>query len=103
MTDFEKECYNMFIIVSRGDRGKPFKLRKNFKGFEDKEEYLYLQRLCNIFKRNPSIEPFKFLSAPYKVWKNEEYFDLQFYTKPKAIKTYKLYLQKNGSKNWINL
>ena len=99
MTKYEKECYNLFIIASRADRGKPFKLRKNFKDFEKSKDYLHLQRLCNLFKRNPSIRPLEFLYAPYRVWKDEEYFDLQFYTKPKAIKIYKLYLQKNGTKN----
>lgn len=94
MTDFEKSVYNSFLATSRSAQNKPFKIRKNFKNFEDSSNYIHLQRLCRLFARNPSITPQQFFLAPYKIWEDGGYFDLRFYTTPKALKIYKLYKQK---------
>ena len=49
MTNREKELYNLYLSVSRSSRNKPFKLRQDFEGFEEKPEYIALKKICKFY------------------------------------------------------
>ena len=90
MTQFEQVIYNKYLAISRLMLKKPFKLRKDFKGFENTKNYLYVQKLANLFNRNPEIDLQLFFEAPFKIYKDESYFDLKFYNSRKALKVYRI-------------
>lgn len=94
MTNYEKNIYNIYNKVLRDQQDKPFKYRKNFKGFEDTENYNYVKRLSKFFNTYKHVDPETFFEAPYKVYQEESVYYLDYYAKPKAIKTYTLYKQK---------
>lgn len=57
---------------------------------------LYVKRIANFLERNPSVDMEEFFDAPYKVYPDGEYFDLKFFTSPKAVSVYKM--NKNSKK-----
>ncbi len=83
-----QEIYNTYLSVSRGLKNKPWKPRKDFEGFDKSEQGLLCMRLSLFFKRFPQINIKDFLSAPYILYKDEDYFDLKFYLTQKAISCY---------------
>lgn len=83
-----QEIYNTYLSVSRGAKNKPWKARKDFEGFEKSETGILCLRLELFFKRFPQIYPKEFFLAPYKLYKDEEYFELKFYLTQKAISCY---------------
>ena len=93
MTSKEKYIYNCYLQTSRTVNLQPFKYRKDFNGFEEKEEYAYITKLAYFFNKFPNINIKDFFEAPYHVY-NEKYFDLRFFTTQKAIKTYTIYENK---------
>jgi len=95
ISDFEKHIYNTFIKVSRGSSGKPYKTRKNFDDLLEKKEYAYLKKLSNFFNRFKHIDVKEFFSAPYELYKDEKYFELDYYTTLKAVKAYSTIVKKN--------
>lgn len=90
MEEFEKNIYNIYLGVARSIKNQPWKLRQNFKGFEEKEEYIYIVKLASFFKKHAHINIKSFFEAPFFVY-NETYFDLSFFCAYKAIKTYTIY------------
>ena len=93
MTQKEQYVYNCYLETSRKLNNQPFKYRKDFDGFEDKEEYVLVVKLANFFNKFPNINIKDFFEAPYFV-NNEKYFDLKYFTTQKAIKTYTIYENK---------
>jgi len=93
MTEFEKQIYNNFLIVSRSIKNKPFSIRKDFKNFEDTAQYPYVYKLSVFFERFPHLDIKTFFEAPYFVLDSAEndYFPLNFYCSQKAVSTYKQY------------
>ena len=85
-----EEIYNIYLSTSRGLKNKPWKPRKDFEGFDKTEQGLLCLRLSLFFKRFPKINVKEFFSAPYLLYKDEEYFDLKFYLTQKAINCYTL-------------
>jgi hypothetical protein len=94
MTDYEKLIYNTFLRVSRTAQNKPFKYRKSFSGFKKTGNYVYVHKLRNFLNTYKHVDLEAFLASPYKIYPDEGYFDLKFYTTQKAIKAYTLYKQK---------
>jgi hypothetical protein len=86
-----QKIYNTYLAVSRKSRNKPFKLRENFEGFESKTEYSMLIKLEYFFKRFPNINKETYFKAPYELWKDKDFFALDFYTTPVATRAYTLY------------
>jgi len=99
MTEQEKNCYNTYLATSRTVQNKPFKIRKDFKGFEEKEEYLYIKRICKIFNQFPEVDHGLFFRAPYNVYPDRSYFDLKFFSSQKAIRAYTVFLKKRRNSN----
>ncbi len=95
LTKLQKEIYNCWLATTRSKAGKPFKLRKRWKGFEEKPEWIYLRKIENILsKHNISVKDW--IEAPYIAYYNEptNMFELKFYTLPKAYVCYKISKKK---------
>jgi len=90
----EKIIYNTFLKISRSHSGLPYKLRKQWEGFEQTEFFPLVTRLKNFFSRNSSVDMTEFFTAPYTLYPGESGFDLHFYSSPKAIKVYTLAQKK---------
>jgi hypothetical protein len=102
LTDQEKRIYNKFHAVTRSSQNKPFKLRKDFDGFEDKypDRVFYVKKLALFFTRFPHVSVDEFFKAPYDIYQDREnQFDLKFYTSQRALKVYTMYNQKNQLKS----
>jgi len=94
MTEFEKKIYNKHLAVSRSARNKAFKLKKDFSNFEDDAKYLYIKKISIFFSKYPEIDMDLYFSAPYKLYLDVEYFDLNYFASPRAIKSYSIYKQE---------
>ena len=90
MDDFEKQIYNTYLIVSRSIVSKPFKIRKDFTGFEKKKEYLAVIKLAAFFKKHKHLNIKSFFEAPFFVY-GEDYFGIDFFCTHKAVSTYTKY------------
>lgn len=90
----EKIIYNTFLKTSRSKSGLPYRLRKQWDGFEDTPYYVHVLKLKNFFTRNKSVDVVEFFEAPYTIYPGESGFDLDFYSSQKAIKIYTLALKK---------
>lgn len=93
MNPLEIRIYNTHLAVSRSLRNKPFQLKKDFKGFENDGRYIFIKRLFNFFSRYPEIDMSVYFMAPYKLYPDVTYFDLNYFASPRAIKAYTLYKQ----------
>jgi hypothetical protein len=89
----EIRIYNTHLAISRSLRNKPFQLKKSFEGFEKDPKYLSVKRLFNFFSRYPEIDLSTYFMAPYKLYPDVDYFDLNYFASPRAIKSYTLYKQ----------
>jgi len=91
VTQLEKNIYNTYLKVSRSKHNKPYKYRKNFDSFEDNENYIYVRKLYQFFRKFPHIKIEDFFNCPYEVYPDTDIYDLRFYTTPKAVKMYGTY------------
>jgi hypothetical protein len=89
----QKNIYNSFLHASRTAKNKPFKPRLNFEKLDGTTE-LALKKLHNFFKSHQSINTRDFFSAPYKIYSSDDFFDLKFFTTPRAIKCYVEYMKQ---------
>ena len=89
-----ENIYNTYLRISRGKRNLPYKIRKDFSNIVDDEKYPTLLKLESFFKRNSYVNLNNFFEAPYELYTDEKYFDLDFYLTQKAIKIYNLYQKK---------
>lgn len=91
VTKLQKEIYNCWLATSRSKSGQPFKLRRRWKGFEEKPEWVYLKKIENILNKH-KINAQDWIEAPYVAYHNEpgKPFELKFYTLPKAFVCYKV-------------
>lgn len=94
ISEKEKGLYNKHLVISRSIRNQPFKIRKDFDGFESTVEYAYLRKVSNILDQFPQIKSEIFFKAPYLLYTDENWFDLKFFTTQKAIKVYTVYFKK---------
>lgn len=98
MTELEKSVYNCWLATTRSKCGKPFRLRKDWTGFEDRVEYRYVKKVANILMRHDNIDMKSWFESPYGVYQEIVAYDLQFYTTMKAFKCYKIYKDKHNKK-----
>ena len=94
MTELEKRIYNKHLAASRSLRNKPFKLKVNFNGFEENAKYVSIKRLSIFFSKYPDVDMDAYFMAPYKLYSDVEYFDLNYFASPRAIKSYTIYQQQ---------
>ena len=100
MTEFEKRVYNTWLATTRSRCDKPFKIRKQWSGFESKPEYLYVKKLAKLFRRYDNIDINEWFEAPYEIYPEKVQYDLKIYTLMKQYNTYRLYIQKKHNKKY---
>jgi hypothetical protein len=91
MTDFEKQIYNTYITITRRIQNKPSRKREDFTNFELDSKYISVKRLATLFTKHKEINIQLYFEAPYKIYKDATFFDLNYYASPRAIKAYTLY------------
>ncbi len=90
MTDLEKNIYNTYLQVTGTFRNKPFKLRKDFSNFESDPNYTFIRRLGILFTKH-NLPLRQYFEAPYRIYNDAVFFDLSYYSSPRAIKAYTMY------------
>lgn len=93
MTDLQKRIYNSHLAISRKMRDKPFRIRKDFSDI-DQSKLDHLASLERFFNNYGNIKIDDYFSAPYAIFEDDDYFDLQFYLSSKAKKAYSQYMKK---------
>ena len=92
LTAQEKYIYNTHLKVTRSQAGKPWRPRKDFSNISLVEEE-YLKKInSNVIKYNIDIE--NYFQAPYKLWGDTSHKPLEYFTKFKAVKTYRSWIEK---------
>lgn len=89
-----RHIYNTFLRISRQKQNKPFKLKKNWEGFEQSENYLPLLKLKNFFDRNHTVSIEDYFLSPYEVYEESTYYGLDFYNTLSAVKVYNIFCSK---------
>jgi hypothetical protein len=93
LTEFEKNIYNVHLRITRQQLNQPFKYRKDFSSL-DEQKVVQLKKLSLFFSRFKHIKIEDFIVAPYKLYTDEDHFDLNYYITLKATKAYALYQKK---------
>ena len=93
ISDSQKQIYNSFLYTSRKVKNQPCKFRQNFDSIDPTTE-LTLKKLDSFFTNYHNIKYSDFFLAPYEIYNNDEYFNLQFYTTRRAIKCYSNYIKQ---------
>ena len=91
MTDFEKYIYNCYITTTRRVKNKPSRTRENFDHFESDPKYLHVKRIAILCSKHKEIDIDLYFEAPYRIYKDVEFFDLSYFASLRAIKAYTLY------------
>lgn len=91
LTDLEKAIYNKHLIISRKVKNKPFKLKKDFSNVTDSKIHKFLKRISTLFAKHPEIDMDVFFEAPYKLYSDVEYFDLEYFASMRAVRSYTMY------------
>jgi len=87
MEHAHKNIYNTYLRVIGEAQGRGFKYKKNFDDVKPEIENA-LTKLGLFFGRYPHIDIDMFMIAPYKLWVDQKFFPLEFYTKRKALNCY---------------
>lgn len=89
MTEEGKQIYNYYLRALRVNNDKPFRPKKDFTDFEKKEEYIYILKLEQFFKKFPHLFKYDFFNAPYRLYNKDEqkYFSLKYFSSPKGLRT----------------
>jgi hypothetical protein len=74
-------------------RDKPFRIRKDFSDM-DQTKLDRLASLERFFNSYNNIKIDDYFSAPYVIFEDDDYFDLDFYLTSKAKKAYSQYMKK---------
>lgn len=93
LTDFEQHIYNTHLRISRSRKGLPFKYRKDFSFLNDTYT-TSLKKISIFLAKFPHIKLENFIKAPYEIYNDQEYFELEYYTTLKATKAYTLFMKR---------
>lgn len=93
MTDFQKRIYNSHLAISRKMRDKPFRIRKDFADM-DQTKVDQLASLERFFNSYQNVKIDDYFAAPYAIFEDDDYFDLDFFLTSKAKKVYSQYMKK---------
>jgi len=91
LTELEKLCFNKHLAVSRTEKNKPFKLRKDFADIANTDKHKFLKRIATLITKHPEINLDLFFRAPYKLYPDVQYFGLDYFSTMRAIKAYTIY------------
>jgi len=93
ISEFEKQIYNNHLISSRKAKNEPYRIKKDFSNLEE-DLIISLQKLSKLFNNYPNLIQDDFFMAPHKIYPEDSYYSLEFYTTPKAIKCYTQYVKQ---------
>ena len=95
LSAFEKKIYNQWLITTRVNQGKPFKIRENFDNIKP-ETAIALMRIAKRFsyKSKKYINLKVYFEAPYHFNKDKDYFPLEFFCNFNCIAYYRKYYDK---------
>lgn len=99
ITELEKFLYNKHLSISRNLKNKPFKYKKNFDDIINTDKHKFLKRISTLFQKHPEIDSDLFFSAPYKLYPDVEYFNLEYFSTLRAIKSYTIFKKTNFLRN----
>jgi hypothetical protein len=91
LTELEKHLFNKHLAVSRSERNKPFRIRKDFSDIVNTDKHKFLKRISILFVKHPEISPDLFFKAPYKLYPDVQYFGLDYFSTMRAVKAYTTY------------
>jgi len=74
-------------------RDKPFRIRKDFSNM-DQTKLDRLTSLERFFNSYQNIRIDDYFTAPYAIFEDDDYFDLEFFLTSKAKKAYSQYMKK---------
>jgi hypothetical protein len=92
-SEFEQHIYNTHLKISRRERNLPFKFRKDFDDI-DPIVLKNLKKLSYFFGKHNHINVEEFFIAPFRIYLDEKFFDLEYFTTLKAVKSYTVYQNK---------
>lgn len=93
LNDLEQHVYNEHLKTSRVAAGKPYRLRKDFSDIDPSTE-LHVKRVVRLLNKFQHISMSDYFQAPHSLYGSGEHFDLKYYTSPRAMKAYTLYMQQ---------
>lgn len=93
LSKFEEQIYNTHLKASRTHKGLPFRYRKDFSSLDDKTKS-NLKKISLFLTKHKHINLDEYINAPYKVYQDEDFFDLEYYITLKAVKAYSLYYRQ---------
>ncbi len=88
----QQKIYNNHLVASRKVKGEAFRIRRDFSKMES-DKIMYLEKLSKLFNNCPSINQEVFFTAPHKIYPEDTYYPLEFFTTQKAIKCYTQYVK----------
>lgn len=91
LTQFQKNIYNAHLYAFRLSKNEAFTPKKNFDDLSQ-DKINQIEILESIFKKYKHLNLKLYFNAPYKIYTDKNYYDLSYYTKPIALKTYHLYV-----------
>jgi|LakMenE01Jun11ns_1017448.scaffolds.fasta_scaffold9959660_55 hypothetical protein len=92
LNDNQKRIYNCHLAISRKVKNLPFKQKQNFDNLEE-SKLIVLQKIEKFLNSNKTVVVDYFFIAPYKIYPDETYFPLEYYTTLKAITCYTNYMK----------
>lgn len=90
VTEKQKNIYNKHLAISRQSRNKPFKIKKNFSDI-DATTQLSLIKIERLLSKFPNIDLDVYFKAPFSLWKDTEYFPLEYFATQAALRAFSLY------------
>jgi len=96
LTDLQKKIYNNFLKNLR--HNQPFKYRKDFTDFAEKEFYT-LKKLELFFQKYNHIKIEEYFEAPRFLHPDEKYPFLDYFITRPAIRTYSIYKKQKEDEN----
>ena len=92
LTNTEKILYNTYLSTTRTARNKPFRYRKDFNNFDEKDAY-HLKRISNLLYKYTHIDPVEYFKAPFIINPNDEHFGLDFYAGMGGVNAFTMYMK----------
>jgi len=91
LTDLEKHIYNKHLAISKTERKKPFKLKKDFSDVSNTDKHKFLKRIAILFIKHPDLDQDLFFKSPYKLYPDVGYFGLDYFSTMRAVRSYTIY------------
>lgn len=96
VTKFQKYVYNAYLIQSR--EGQPIQIRRDFSDLQSHIRDVLI-KLENFFKKYSHIKIEEYFEAPKKLYPEEKYPYIDFFTTRAAIKAYSIYKKQKEDEN----